>query len=46
MAVEGVESAEASHEKGEAIVHLSAPVADDTLRKAVEAEEYEVLGIE
>ncbi len=45
MAIEGVESAEASHEKGEAVVHLSAEVADDVLRKAVEAEEYEVLGI-
>jgi len=45
MAIEGVESAEASHEKGEAVVHLSAEVADDVLRKAVEAEEYEVLEI-
>ena len=45
MAVEGVESAQASHEKGEAVVTLSGPVEDDTLRKAVEAEEYEVLDI-
>ena len=44
-AVEGVESAEASHEKGEAVVRLNAPVDDDALRKAVEAEEYEVLEI-
>jgi len=45
MAVEGVESAEASHEKGEAVVKLSGPVADEALIAAVEAEEYEVLGI-
>ena len=46
MAVEGVESAEASHEKGEAVVKLSAPVSDEALKRAVEAEEYEVLSVE
>ena len=45
MAVDGVESAEANHEKGEAVVHLTEEVSDDALRKAVEAEEYEVLEI-
>ncbi len=44
-AVEGVERAQASHEKGEAVVTLNGPVEDEALRKAVEAEEYEVLGI-
>jgi Cu2+-exporting ATPase len=45
LAVEGVESAEASHEKGEAVVRMNAPADDDALRKAVEAEDYEVLEI-
>ncbi|MBQ2956973.1 MAG: cadmium-translocating P-type ATPase [Clostridia bacterium] len=45
MAVDGVESAEASHEKGEAVVRLSAPVPDEELIKAVVAEEYEVLSV-
>ncbi len=45
-AVEGVESAVASHEKGTAVVTLSAPVADELLVKAVEAQDYEVKGIE
>ena len=45
-AIEGVESAEVSHVSGTAVVTLSAPVADDTLRQAVEAQEYKVLSIE
>ena len=45
-AIEGVESAEVSHVSGTAVVTLSAPVADDTLRQAVEAQDYKVLGIE
>ncbi len=45
-AVEGVESAVADHEKGTAVVTLSAPVADDVLTRAVEAQDYEVKGIE
>ena len=45
-ALEGVESAVASHEAGTAVVTLSAPVADEVLKKAVEDQEYEVKGIE
>ena len=44
--IEGVASAEVSHVSGTAVVTLCAPVADDTLRQAVEAQEYKVLGIE
>ena len=44
--IEGVAAAEVSHVSGTAVVTLSAPVADDTLRQAVEAQEYKVLGIE
>ena len=45
-AVEGVESAVADHEAGTAVVTLSAPVADEVLKKAVEDQDYEVKGIE
>ena len=45
LAVAGVESAEASHEKGEAMVTLSVPVPDEALIAAVVAEEYEVQGV-
>lgn len=45
-AIEGVQSAVASHTAGTAVVTLSAPVADDVLRQAVEAQDYKVLGIE
>ena len=45
-ALEGVESAEVSHEAGTAIVSMSADVADAVLREAVEAKEYKVNGIE
>ena len=45
-AVEGVESAEVSHEAGTAIVTLQAEVADSVLKAAVEAQDYPVLGIE
>ncbi|MCH5187856.1 MAG: heavy metal translocating P-type ATPase [Oscillospiraceae bacterium] len=38
----GVESADVSHEKGTAVVQLSADVSDETLKKAVEAQGYEV----
>ena len=44
-AVDGVISAEASHEKGTAVVQLSADVADDVLKKAVEDADYEVSAI-
>ena len=42
-AVSGVESAVASHEKGTAVVTLSASVDDATLRKAVEEAGYKVI---
>ena len=41
-ALDGVESADVSHEKGEAVVHLSGDVADDVLKKTVEDKEYAV----
>ena len=44
-ALDGVESATASHEKGEAVVELSKEVDDAALTKAVEDKEYKVLGI-
>ena len=44
-ALDGVASAEASHEKGTAIVQLSGSVDDAALKKAVEEEGYEVTGI-
>ena len=44
-AVDGVESAEASHEKGEAVIRLTKEVPDDVLIQAVAAEDYEVLGV-
>ena len=45
-ALDGVESAEVSHEKGTAIVTLKADVANDTLKQAVEAQDYKVKSIE
>ena len=45
-AVPGVESAVADHTAGAAVVTLSAPVADEALRAAVEAQDYKVNGIE
>ncbi len=45
-ALEGVESAEVSHEKGTAVVTLTDDVADEVLTKAVEDKDYKVLGIE
>ena len=45
-AVNGVESAVADHNANTAVVTLSADVADDVLRKAVEDQGYKVLGIE
>ena len=46
MALDGVEGAEVSHEKGTAIVTLSSDVADEILAKAVTDKDYEVTGIE
>ncbi len=45
-AVPGVESAVADHNSGTAVVTLSAPVEDEALRAAVEAQDYKVLGLE
>ena len=45
-AVEGVTDAVADHTAGTAVVTLASPVEDAVLKAAVEAEEYEVLGIE
>ena len=44
-AVEGVTEAAVSHEAGTAVVTLSADVPDDVLKKAVEDQDYKVLGI-
>ncbi|MCC8029086.1 MAG: heavy metal translocating P-type ATPase [Lachnospiraceae bacterium] len=44
-ALDGVAQAEASHEKGTAVVTLAADVADDVLKKAVEDADYEVTAI-
>ncbi len=45
-ALEGVENAQVSHEKGEAIVSLSAEVDNDILKKAVEDKDYKVTSID
>ena len=45
-ALTGVASAEVSHKTGTARVTLNAPVADDVLKQAVEAQDYKVLGVE
>ncbi len=45
-ALEAVELAEVSHTAGTAIVTLKAPVADDVLKAAVEAQDYKVLSIQ
>ncbi len=45
-ALEGVAEATVSHTAGTAVVTLTAPMADEALRAAVEAEDYTVLGIE
>ena len=44
-AIEGVASAEVSHEKGTAVVTLSGSVPDEVLKKAVEDKDYTVKGI-
>ena len=45
-AIEGVESAVADHNANTAVVALSADVADDVLRKAVEDQDYKVVSIQ
>ena len=44
-AIEGVNSAEVSHEAGTAVVELSEEVQDEVLQKAVEDKDYKVLSI-
>ena len=44
-AIDGVESAAASHEAGTAVVQLSKDVADEVLTKAIEDKDYVVKGI-
>ena len=44
-AVEGVESADVSHEKGTAVVTLSKEVSNDVLKKTVEDKDYTVTNI-
>ena len=44
-AVDGVESADVSHEKGTAVVTLSKEVSKDVLKKAVEDKDYTVTSI-
>lgn len=41
-----VVSADVSHETGTAVVTLSAAVADDVLKKAVEAQDYTVTSVQ
>ena len=45
-AVDGVDEALVSHEAGTAVVTLSKDVADETLKQAVEAQDYPVTSIE
>lgn len=45
-AVDGVSSAEVSHEQGTAVVSLDKDVADSILKKAVEDKDYEVTDIQ
>ena len=45
-AIEGVEAAEVSHTAGTAVVTLTAEVANDVLKDAVEAQDYKVLSVD
>ena len=45
-ALEGVESATPSHTEKKAVVILTSPVSDETLKSTVEAQGYKVLGVE
>lgn len=44
-AIDGVENAEVSHEKDEAVVTLKSEVSNDVLKKAVEDQDYSVTSI-
>ena len=41
-----IETAEASHEAGTAVIHLNGQIDEAAIRKAVEDEDYEFLGVE
>ena len=45
-AVDGVENAEVSHEKGTAVLTVSNEVSNDVLKKAVEDKDYVVKSVE
>ena len=45
-ALEGVAEAQVSHEKGTAVLTLTAEVSDEVLTKTVEDQDYKVIGIE
>ena len=45
-ALDGVTSAEVSHENGTAVLELSGEVSDDLLKKTVEDKDYKVTGME
>lgn len=45
-ALDGVTSAEVSHENGTAVLELSRDVSDDLLKKTVEEKDYKVTGME
>lgn len=45
LAIDGIESAEVSHKRNEARITLSKDVADEVIREAVEAKDYEVTEI-
>ena len=44
-AIEGVASAEVSHEKGIAIISLTKDIADELIIKAIEDKDYKVVSI-
>lgn len=45
-ALDGVEKADVSHEKGTAVLTLDKAVADGDIKKAIEAKDYKFVGIE
>ena len=44
--LDGVKSAQVSHEKGTAVVDMVSPLSDNVLKKAVEDKDYKVTSIE
>ena len=45
-AIDGVATADVSHENNTAVVTLNSDVTDEVLKSAVEAKDYKVTGIE